>query len=461
MTEPTDDGGYICPRCGAVLRHDHATGLLWCPEDGCGVVVRRETYVLDAEDAQDGAEADTEQPALDYSPADDSEWTPPPRSRRRTLLVGLVVVLTTVAVLAMAVAPAFRLQRPILLVSPAELSFVDLTGVGVMPQALTIQNRGGRQLDWHATTDAPWLTLNPTSGSIESDLEILTIKADTALLPEGIHFATVTIAGSGAQNSPLIIPVHVQVVTPPEARFSELAGDAVEVYYEVDPPYATGPEGVPIHLVRNDSAVDVTWTELSEFLSRDATDQAPYIEDWHMCGAFSETLYNNAEAAGIRAAWVSLDLLGRDIGHALNAFLTTDRGLVFVDCTGGDAAVLSPGDGGVTCDHDKVAYVLPGEECGMISLDQADSPSYEFYTAYSDAWIAYVAELEEYKRLEDEWNDFVSSHLLIPGGSDARLERQLRADLQSRRASLEAEKKVLGDCRWMTLGVVEMVHIYW
>jgi hypothetical protein len=200
---------------------------------------------------------------------------------------------------------------------------------------------------------------------------------------------------------------------------------------------------------------------LVEFLGRDTTDQAPYVEESYMCGAFSEALHNSAEAAGIRAAWVSLDLRGRDIGHALNAFVTTDRGLVFVDCTGGDASVLSSAGGGVPCSHDKVAYVQPGQDCGMISLDRADSPSYSFYVAYSEAWSAYDATFEEYKRLEAEWSDFVDSHVLMPGGADAREERRLRTELQSLHVGLEIEKAVLGDCRWMPLGVVDAVRIYW
>ena len=40
-----------------------------------------------------------------------------------------------------------------------------------------------------------------------------------------------------------------------------------------------------------------------------------------------------AEAAGIRAAEVQVTLVGENVGHALNAFLTTDKGLVYVDDT--------------------------------------------------------------------------------------------------------------------------------
>ena len=63
-----------------------------------------------------------------------------------------------------------------------------------------------------------------------------------------------------------------------------------------------------------------------------------------VCGDFAERLHNNAEMAGIRCAYVAIDLsgytdpnnygIGSNTGHALDAFQTTDRGLVYVDDTG-------------------------------------------------------------------------------------------------------------------------------
>ena len=51
------------------------------------------------------------------------------------------------------------------------------------------------------------------------------------------------------------------------------------------------------------------------------------------CSQFSKDVHNNAEAEGIRAAEVLVWFKNEDIGHALNAFLTTDYGLVYVSCT--------------------------------------------------------------------------------------------------------------------------------
>jgi len=376
--------------------------------------------------------------------------------------VALVAAATVLAVVAMALMPLLWPKHPALSVTPGELSFVDQSGAGVMPQALAIQNHGKGRLEWRASTDASWLTVEPSSGSLESGLHILTVRADTLALAEGRHSATISVEAAGALNSPELIAVEVELAGPPEARaIKALLGDRVEVFYDTGPPYVSGPIGVPIDLVQNEAAADVTWQELVQFLEADATDESPYIQDLYMCGSFSEQLHNNAEAAGIRASWVSLDIRDRSIGHALNAFFTTDRGLVFVDCTGGDMAALPLGMTGSPCDHDRVAYVRHDMEYGLVSLDRAESPAYEFYLAYDAGWSTYVAALDEYNRLVSEYNSFVTGRSLIVGSADARRATQMSTDLQARRLELEMQREVLGDCRWKSLGIVEAVRIYW
>ncbi len=69
------------------------------------------------------------------------------------------------------------------------------------------------------------------------------------------------------------------------------------------------------------------------FLSQDQTEKHTYIENEYDCSQFSRDVHNNAEAAGIRAAEVQVNFRNELVGHALNAFLTTDYGLVYVSCT--------------------------------------------------------------------------------------------------------------------------------
>ena len=87
-------------------------------------------------------------------------------------------------------------------------------------------------------------------------------------------------------------------------------------------------------LTNNSSATNVSWETLRAFLWEDKTDEKTYIPDVYDCDEFASDLHNNAESKGIRCAWVAIKFKGGGPLHALNAFKTTDQGLVFVDCTG-------------------------------------------------------------------------------------------------------------------------------
>jgi hypothetical protein len=83
-----------------------------------------------------------------------------------------------------------------------------------------------------------------------------------------------------------------------------------------------------------------TWAQLLAFLLSDKTDRKAYLPGFYMCGDFARDVHNNAERAGIRAAYVAVRL-GSEY-HSLNAFKTIDRGLVFIDCTGLEAFEPGP-----------------------------------------------------------------------------------------------------------------------
>jgi len=72
-----------------------------------------------------------------------------------------------------------------------------------------------------------------------------------------------------------------------------------------------------------------TYSELKEFLVRDETNLNRYVHDEYICFHFAADLNNNAEAAGIRAAYVQIR--AQNWAHAVTAFETSDRGLVFIE----------------------------------------------------------------------------------------------------------------------------------
>ncbi len=111
---------------------------------------------------------------------------------------------------------------------------------------------------------------------------------------------------------------------------------------DIKPPY----QGADI--VDYQTTSNPTWARLLDFLLNDRTDEKAYVPDIYMCGDFARDVHNNAERAGIRAAYVAVELVG--VYHALNAFKTTDRGLVFIDCTGSPAWEAGPSNCDKTVD---------------------------------------------------------------------------------------------------------------
>jgi uncharacterized phage infection (PIP) family protein YhgE len=87
----------------------------------------------------------------------------------------------------------------------------------------------------------------------------------------------------------------------------------------------------------NPQAVNTTWNQLITFIAQDKTDQHPYNINSFNCVNYATTVYNNAETSNIEAATVTMNLQNSAAGHAVNAFITSDYGLVYVDCTGNDA----------------------------------------------------------------------------------------------------------------------------
>lgn len=112
------------------------------------------------------------------------------------------------------------------------------------------------------------------------------------------------------------------------------------------------PDGTPVRLVNNPTARDPSWNELREFLRRDRTDRIRYEPGRFACSSFAEMLHNNAEQAGIRCAFVSLEL--STARHSCNAFRTTDRGLIYIDTTN------NLKDVGPEC-RDNWVSITPGE----------------------------------------------------------------------------------------------------
>ncbi len=102
-------------------------------------------------------------------------------------------------------------------------------------------------------------------------------------------------------------------------------------------PNYVGADGHHIKLIDNPNATDPTYQELIDFIASDSTDQKRYEKGVYVCSDYAEDVHNNAEAAGIKAAWVVVCFADDEIRHSCNVFNTTDKGLIYIDCTESDS----------------------------------------------------------------------------------------------------------------------------
>jgi len=99
--------------------------------------------------------------------------------------------------------------QPILMVAPQSLSFTAVVGEGTPPPlAVQVINTGGGTLNWAATSSQPWLILSARSGTAPSQISV---TVNPSGLNPGVYNASITIAASGASNSPQTISVTLTV----------------------------------------------------------------------------------------------------------------------------------------------------------------------------------------------------------------------------------------------------------
>jgi len=75
---------------------------------------------------------------------------------------------------------------------------------------------------------------------------------------------------------------------------------------------------------------DPTYKETLDFIFNDTTNENTYHDTDYNCVHFSTDVNNNAEEKGIRCAYVELTF-NYNYPHAIIAFNTTDKGLVFFE----------------------------------------------------------------------------------------------------------------------------------
>ncbi len=89
-------------------------------------------------------------------------------------------------------------------------------------QSLGLHNSGGSDLHWQASTDASWLSLGATSGTISpGSSQSVTVSVHASGLPQGTSTAHIVLGGDAQSiGLPEIIPVYL-VVSPPANQIAK------------------------------------------------------------------------------------------------------------------------------------------------------------------------------------------------------------------------------------------------
>ena len=98
---------------------------------------------------------------------------------------------------------------PTIAFSPPSLSFTAKAGQAAADQTLNLSNSGSGAVSYTISDDADWLGENPTTGSVTTGTDPITVSATCAGLAANTYHGTLTITDPGAANNPQTFPVSL------------------------------------------------------------------------------------------------------------------------------------------------------------------------------------------------------------------------------------------------------------
>ncbi len=118
-------------------------------------------------------------------------------------------------------------QSPIISLHPAQLIFTAARGAGVAgPQELKIANAGGCIMHWELGTDTGWLKSSSLDGIGDGSVQI---TVETAGLATGTYQGILSIQAAGADNTPQVVPVTLNINDPNDPTLAAALDTALTV----------------------------------------------------------------------------------------------------------------------------------------------------------------------------------------------------------------------------------------
>lgn len=213
-----------------------------------------------------------------------------------------------------------------------------------------------------------------------------------------------------------------------------------------------------------------TWQELKTFLEVDETDCQDYITDEFDCEGFTIGLRDNAWRRGFRSAYIAIGFGEGNTGHALNAFQTEDKGLIYIDNTNHDAvSYLEFGKvyGTIALDGVKEEFIdttgEPDEFWGSLFHTRYDGNlfAYEYYDNYAQRREFYEQSIDAYNAEVDEYN---SAAVEFNKGDKKYSVSEMETwegKIDTWAKNLEQLSKDLGSSKLEPMGIVTSVEVYW
>ena len=108
-------------------------------------------------------------------------------------------------------------------VSPNSLAFAaQPNGTPPESKSFSITNAGAGTLEWSISDNAGWLSVDPVSGS--SNSQVVSVYINDTDLPVGQYNAAITISSSNADNSPQTVSVSYKIDGTPPIDVGDLDG---------------------------------------------------------------------------------------------------------------------------------------------------------------------------------------------------------------------------------------------
>ena len=99
--------------------------------------------------------------------------------------------------------------------SATQVDFSAYEGDAVPSQQIfTVRNNAGGLLSWQISTDCDWLGFSPAAGTSRGQANEITLTADVSGLSWGHYDCNLTVSDPNASNSPVVLPVSLNLVGP-------------------------------------------------------------------------------------------------------------------------------------------------------------------------------------------------------------------------------------------------------